>query len=59
VGGEGGRVRERRGGERKGSNGKGTHSGLDPVSLLFLWIYAYATVAFYSMMLCIAWIVML
>ena len=30
-----GKGREERGGERKGRNGKGTHSGLDPVPLLF------------------------
>jgi len=37
-GGEG-KGREGREGKRKGRDGKGTHSGLDPVSLLFLRIY--------------------
>jgi len=37
-----GKEREGRGGERKGRNRKGTRSGLDPVPLLFLRIYAYA-----------------
>ena len=30
-----------KGREKKGRNGKGTHSGLDPVPLLFLQIYAH------------------